>query len=151
MIRALNHSYPQPLTQMTGYPFFRTTVLMDCSAGLVQAAWVSKLSYPFRDLNSLILIRESAAKEDSPGIRLPTSYSTEHRKGTHNQRLTYPSNRPRSLIGLAGWLHPILLLALPVNHSLLVTCLSLLTPYLLSDVCYLLSCLVSLVTRFSVR
>jgi len=108
---------------------------MGCSADSVQTAWVSKLSKPFRGLNSLILIRESAAKgitRDSA----PTFYPAQHQKGTHNQRLTYPSDRPRSSIGLAGLLQPLLLSAVTDNHSLVVACLSLLTAYLLFLDCY---------------
>ena len=50
--------------QITDCQFFVTAILIGCSAGLVQAAWISKLSNPFRCINSLILIRESAAAED---------------------------------------------------------------------------------------
>ena len=61
----------------------------------------------------------------------PTFYPAQHQKGTRNQRLTYPSDRPRSSIGLAGLLQPLLLSAVTDNHSLVVACLSLLTVYLL--------------------
>ena len=56
-------------------------------------------------------------------------YSTQHQKATLNQRLTYPSDRPRSSIGWSGLLQPLLLLALPVNYRMIVNYLSPLPPY----------------------